>query len=240
MTLRPGRNLVGLSVAAVVLSAVAFYLPWSIWLLVPLVIAALGCGIYDARWLRLHRWDLVVSREVPQIAGRDVPFDVTLRCVNRGLAPLRGSFAKSLRHRPSRVWWRADFRRKGSQARPNSASRLRSPRAGSSNSARLGSASPGPCRARRALGGDRQESGEGLSRRAGGQGRSLAAFGGRNSDSRPPVAVEASQRGDRIRVDPGVSRRRRPAAHRLAGNGPNAAVGRSAFPSRAASGRVDA
>ncbi len=48
MTLRPGRNLVGLSVAAVVLSAVAFYLPWAIWLLVPLVIAALGCGVYDA------------------------------------------------------------------------------------------------------------------------------------------------------------------------------------------------
>jgi uncharacterized protein (DUF58 family) len=109
MTLRPGRNLVGLSVAAVAFSAVAFYLPWAIWVLVPLAIAAVGCGIYDARWLQLHRSDLVVSREVPQIAGRDVPFDVTLRCVNRGLAPLRGSIREIAPAQAIPRWWQAEF-----------------------------------------------------------------------------------------------------------------------------------
>lgn len=113
MILRPGRNLVGLAVAAVILSAVAFYLPGAAWLLLPLVIAAICCGVYDARWLRLHRAELVVVREVPQIAGRGVPFEVSLRCTNRGLAVLRGSIREIAPSEAIPRWWRTEFPREG-------------------------------------------------------------------------------------------------------------------------------
>jgi uncharacterized protein (DUF58 family) len=113
MILRPGRNLVGLAVAAVVFSALAFYLPGAAWLLLLLLIAAICCGAYDVRWLRVHRSDLVVERELPQVAGRDVPFEVTLRCTNRGLAVLGGSIREIAPSQAIPRWWRADFPKEG-------------------------------------------------------------------------------------------------------------------------------
>src|SRR3984957_719688 len=113
MILRPGRNFVGLAVAAVVASALAFYLPAAAWLLVPLLIAALGCGVYDARWLRLHRGDLLLVREVTPVAGRGVPFEVTLKCVNRGLAPFKGSIREVAPPQAIPRAWQADFPQEG-------------------------------------------------------------------------------------------------------------------------------
>jgi uncharacterized protein (DUF58 family) len=109
MTLRPGRNLLGLAAASVVLAAVAFYLPAVAWLILPLLIAAGTLSAYDGFWLRRHQSDLAVTRELPQIAGRDVPFDVTLRCVNRGLSRLRGSVREVAPAEALPRWWMADF-----------------------------------------------------------------------------------------------------------------------------------
>jgi uncharacterized protein (DUF58 family) len=109
MTLRPGRNLLGLAAASVVLAAVAFYLPAAAWLLLPLLLAAGTLAAYDGFWLRRHQSELVVSRGLPQIAGRDVPFDVTLRCVNRGLSRLRGSVREVAPAEALPRWWTADF-----------------------------------------------------------------------------------------------------------------------------------
>ncbi|HUE15836.1 MAG TPA: DUF58 domain-containing protein [Planctomycetaceae bacterium] len=109
MTLRPGRNLLGLAAASVLLAAVAFYLPAASWLLLPLLFAAGTLAAYDGFWLRRHQSDLAVSRDLPQIAGRDVPFDVTLRCVNRGLGRLRGSVREVAPAEALPRWWTADF-----------------------------------------------------------------------------------------------------------------------------------
>jgi uncharacterized protein (DUF58 family) len=109
MTLRPGRNLLWLAAAGVMLSAAAFYVPAAAWLLIPLLIAAVALAIYDGVWLRRHRADLVVSRDIPQVAGRDVPFDVTLRCVNKGLGRIRGSLREVAPSEAAPRWWTADF-----------------------------------------------------------------------------------------------------------------------------------
>ena len=91
MILRPGWNLLGVAAAGVLVAALAFYVPSTAWLLLPFLIAAVILSVFDALWLRRHQSDLVVTRDVPRLAGRDVPFDVTLRCTNNGLSRLRGS-----------------------------------------------------------------------------------------------------------------------------------------------------
>jgi len=109
MTLRPGWSLMGLACASVLLAAAAFYLSAAAWLLVPLVIVAGTLAVYDAVWLRRHKADLLVTRELPPVAGRGVPFDVTLRCVNRGLARLRGGVREVAPAEAMPRWWTADF-----------------------------------------------------------------------------------------------------------------------------------
>lgn len=109
MILRPGWTMLALAAAAVFLSATAFYLPTAAWLVLPLVMAAVALAAYDAIWLKRHQSELAVSRDVPQIAGRDVPFDVTLRCINGGRGRLRGSVREVAPAEALPRWWRADF-----------------------------------------------------------------------------------------------------------------------------------
>ena len=109
ISLRPGRNLLALAAAGVVLSALAFYLPAAGWLLLPVWIAAGVLSALDAVWLKKHQADLVVSRKLEPIAGRDVPFEVTLSCVNRGTRPLHGSVREVAPAEAWPAWWSADF-----------------------------------------------------------------------------------------------------------------------------------
>jgi uncharacterized protein (DUF58 family) len=109
MIFRPGGNLLATAVAGVLLAAVAFYVSAAAWLLLPLLAAAITLSLYDILWLRRHQSDLVVSRDVPAIAGRDVPFVVTLRCVNHGLSRLRGSVREVAPPEAQPRWWSADF-----------------------------------------------------------------------------------------------------------------------------------
>jgi uncharacterized protein (DUF58 family) len=113
MTFRPGLNLLWLAAASVVLSAAAFYLPAAAWLLLPLLIAAVVLAIYDGIWLRRHQSELAVSRDIPQVVGRDVSFDVTLNCINKGLAGIRGSVREVAPSEAAPRWWRADFPPRG-------------------------------------------------------------------------------------------------------------------------------
>ena len=179
MTFRPGWNLLALG-ASVLVSATAFYVPAAAWLLLPLLIAAASLAAYDAIWLRRHQADLVVTRDLPPIAGRDVPFDVSLRCVNRGQGRLRGSVRESPRPRRSAlvagpisgegIVRSAEFRRPFAIATR-----------GSFDFGPAWVRLVGPCgAARRDVGGVRSQPRQGVSRGTGRQGRSFAASFGRN------------------------------------------------------------
>ena len=113
MILRPGWNLLGVAAAGVLVSAVAFYVPSTAWLLLPLLVAAASLSLFDALWLRRHQSDLVVTRDLPSLAGRDVAFDVTLRCTNMGLSRLRGSVREVAPPEALPRWWLTDFPAEG-------------------------------------------------------------------------------------------------------------------------------
>ncbi len=82
MILRPGWNLLGVAAAGVLVSAVAFYVPLTAWLLLPLLVAAASLSLFDALWLRRHQSDLVVTR--------DLPSPRRARCgIRRNAAPVR-------------------------------------------------------------------------------------------------------------------------------------------------------
>jgi uncharacterized protein (DUF58 family) len=113
MILRPGWNLLGVAAAGVLVAALAFYVPSTAWLLLPFLIAAVILSVFDALWLRRHQSDLVVTRDLPSLAGRDVPFDVTLRCTNKGLSRLRGSVREVAPTEALPRWWLTDFPAEG-------------------------------------------------------------------------------------------------------------------------------
>ena len=79
MKVRPGRTLIWLAGVAVASSAAAFMFPAAA-AIAPLAFAAgVGLWIADVRWLKRHRTDIVVTRQVPAVVGRGIPFDVVLR-----------------------------------------------------------------------------------------------------------------------------------------------------------------
>jgi len=90
MKFRPGPVLIGLAIATVVLAGASFFSSVAAWGIPPLCIAGLGLAIYDGAWLARHRGDLSVTQIAPQIAGRDVPFEVVLRARISSSASLRG------------------------------------------------------------------------------------------------------------------------------------------------------
>jgi uncharacterized protein (DUF58 family) len=109
MIVRPGPNLLWLSGAAVALSGIAFFIGGTAWVLAPLSLIAACAALYDAFWLRQHRSKLVVVRALPSVAGRDVPFDVVLRCSNTGDNPLRGTLREVAPAEATPRWWRKPF-----------------------------------------------------------------------------------------------------------------------------------
>jgi uncharacterized protein (DUF58 family) len=117
MKYRPGPNLLGLAAGAVTATGVSFFVPAAAWLLVPLVLVAAYLAIHDYVWLRRHQSDLRVTREMPPVAGRDVPFDVVLHCRNVNLAPdappLRGVLREVTPAEAVPQLWTVDFQSEG-------------------------------------------------------------------------------------------------------------------------------
>lgn len=89
MSLRPGRNLVRIGAVAAVISAVTFFVPAVVWLLLAVLLAVIGLGIADYYWLRQHRSDIDVRRDLPLVVGRDVPFEIVLYCENHGTSGIQ-------------------------------------------------------------------------------------------------------------------------------------------------------
>ncbi len=113
MKFRPGPVLIALAISAVAFAAASFFAPVAAWAIVPLVIAALGMAVYDGIWLGRHFGDFAVTQIAPQIAGRDVPFEIVLRAKNSGNALLRGAVRTVVPNVARPRVWISDFRRDG-------------------------------------------------------------------------------------------------------------------------------
>jgi uncharacterized protein (DUF58 family) len=111
MKFRPGPVLIGLAISAVVVAGASFFAPVAARAIPLLCIAALILAAYDWVWLRRHRGDLSVTQLAPQIAGRDVPFEVVLRAKNAGSLPLRGVLRTVVPGSAEPRIWISDFRR---------------------------------------------------------------------------------------------------------------------------------
>jgi uncharacterized protein (DUF58 family) len=113
MKFRPGPALIGLAAAAVVLAGASFFAPWAASGIPLLAITALTLGAYDWIWLGRHRGDLSVTQAVPQIAGRDVSFEVALRVKGPASHLLRGVLRTVVPASAEPRLWTCDFRRTG-------------------------------------------------------------------------------------------------------------------------------
>ena len=109
MTVRPGQNLLWLSGAAVILAGAAFFVPAAAWLLPPLLAITVGLALYDQLWLRRHRSELIVKRELPPVVGRDIPFELVLHCSNTGNRPMRGTLREVAPAEAQPRWWAVPF-----------------------------------------------------------------------------------------------------------------------------------
>jgi uncharacterized protein (DUF58 family) len=113
MKFRPGPTLIGLAMAAAALAGAAFYLPIAARAIPLLCIAAVILAVYDRVWLVRHRGDLAVTQTAPQIAGRDVPFEVVLRVKCAGTSLVRGVLRTVVPAEAEPRIWICDFRRDG-------------------------------------------------------------------------------------------------------------------------------
>ena len=224
MKFRPGPVLIGLAISAVVFAGASFFAPVAAWVIPMLSFAALVLAAYDWMWLRRNRGNLSVTQLAPQIAGRDVPFEVVLRAKNAGSSPLRGVLRTVVPGAAEPRIWIRDFRREGIEGSQEFRQRFQIATRGQFEFGPVSVALSGPCRAFDAIwevaGRNRVKVYPG---RAGCRGRSFPGIGRRNSDSRPAVSLEAPQRGNRVRVDQRISRGGRSTADRLAGDGPHCA-----------------
>jgi uncharacterized protein (DUF58 family) len=113
MKFRPGPVLIALALSAVVFAAASFFAPVAARAIPLVCVAALILATYDRVWIGRHRNDLTVTQIVPQIAGRDVPFDVVLRAKSSGTSLLRGVLRTVVPGVAEPRIWITDFRRDG-------------------------------------------------------------------------------------------------------------------------------
>ncbi len=113
MKFRPGPLLIGLAVAAVIFAGVSFYEPLAVRMIPIICVVAFVLTAYDRIWLGRHRADLSVGQIVPQVAGRDCPFESALKIKNSGQVPLRGALRTVVPAEAEPRIWVNDFRQAG-------------------------------------------------------------------------------------------------------------------------------
>jgi uncharacterized protein (DUF58 family) len=113
MKFRPGPTLIGLAIAAVLLASAAFYAPAAARAIPIILVAGAILAVYDRLWLGRHRGDLSVTQTAPQLAGRDVPFEVGLRVQCAETALVRGVLRTVVPAEAEPRIWINDFRRDG-------------------------------------------------------------------------------------------------------------------------------
>jgi uncharacterized protein (DUF58 family) len=113
MKFRPGPVLIGLAVSAVVFAGASFFAPVAARAIPLLCVAAFVLAASDRLWLNRHRGDLFVTQIVPQLAGRDAPFEVRLRVKNSGSSLFRGVLRTAVPGAAEPRVWINDFRRAG-------------------------------------------------------------------------------------------------------------------------------
>lgn len=86
MTLRPGKLLVRLALAAALASAATFVWLPTAWILAAALLVVLGMAEWDRRRLRRVLDGISISRSLPPVIGRDTPFEsrLTVANANRG------------------------------------------------------------------------------------------------------------------------------------------------------------
>jgi uncharacterized protein (DUF58 family) len=96
MRIRPGRNLIRLLAGLLAASLLVFATPEIVWLALPILIALLVLTAWDAFGARRILRDLKVTRQLPGIAGRDLPFTVNWRLERTLTVPLSGELRDCL------------------------------------------------------------------------------------------------------------------------------------------------
>lgn len=87
MTLRPGRNLTRGGAVLAGLSLLGYFLPAIGWLLAAAAVSLAALAVVEAEKLRKRQRDWTVTRTMPSVVGRDVPFVVKLQLA-RASGPL--------------------------------------------------------------------------------------------------------------------------------------------------------
>ena len=77
MKFRPGRNLIRLLGGFLAVSLLVFAVPWILLVTIPALVAVTWLSVRDGAHARRHLADLRVTRQLPGMAGRDLPFQVT-------------------------------------------------------------------------------------------------------------------------------------------------------------------
>jgi uncharacterized protein (DUF58 family) len=96
MRVRPGRNLIRVLASLLTVSLLVFAEPRIAVLALPLFVVLLGLAVWDAFGARRLLGDLKVVRELPGIAGRDLPFTVNWRLERTSTVPLSGELRDCL------------------------------------------------------------------------------------------------------------------------------------------------
>jgi uncharacterized protein (DUF58 family) len=113
MKFRPGPALVGLAIGSVFLACLAFFVPAAARGIPLLCVAAFVLAAIDRIWLGRHRGDLSVTQIAPAVAGRDVPFELSLRVSNAWSSPIRGVLRTVVPAGAAPRIWISDFRQPG-------------------------------------------------------------------------------------------------------------------------------
>lgn len=96
MRIRPGRNLIRLLSGILVASLLVFVVPGIIVLALPVIVVLAGLAIWDGVDARRRLSSLMVARQLPRMAGRDMPFQVTWQLERPSSVSLSGELRDCL------------------------------------------------------------------------------------------------------------------------------------------------
>lgn len=96
MRIRPGRNLIRILACLLASSLLVFVTPAVVGLAVPVLGVVLALTVWDVFETRRLLGDLTVTRRLPGMAGRDLPFGVTWQLERTSSVPLSGELRDCL------------------------------------------------------------------------------------------------------------------------------------------------
>jgi uncharacterized protein (DUF58 family) len=93
MTMRPGKNLIRVLAAGLLISLATMVIPAIAWIWLPLLVSVLIAAVFDQMSIRRQLAELQFTRVLPPLAGRDREFSVRWSVVRQsGRQSIRGEF----------------------------------------------------------------------------------------------------------------------------------------------------